>query len=101
MIVKVEDLLKSVTEYASNHTDDETITLLENITDTVNDLNTKYSTIDEDWRKRYIARFNGETSDSETEKEPETEKEDKKEDKEEKKDEEITIDDLFEKRSDK
>lgn len=62
-----EELLESIKARIGDQTDDETIAFLEDVTDTMNDLNTrasgqedwkkKYEDNDADWRKKYTDRF--------------------------------------------
>lgn len=62
-----EELLESIKTRIGDQTDDETIAFLEDVTDTMNDLNTrasgqedwkkKYEKNDADWRKKYTDRF--------------------------------------------
>lgn len=79
-------------------TDDETLKIIEDFTDTINDYENrtadttnykeKYETNDKEWRERYRLRFFGETTPEEIKKDNE---EDVKEESESK-----TFDDLFE-----
>lgn len=69
MAVKtIEEILAEVRARVGEQTDDETIEFLENITDTLSDLETKakgdgtdwkakYEENDKEWRKRYAERF--------------------------------------------
>lgn len=69
MAVKTkEEILESVKEIFGDNTDDNTITFLEDITDTITDLEdkakgdgtdwkAKYAENDEAWRKKYKERF--------------------------------------------
>ena len=69
MAVKTrEEILKSVRARVGDNTDDETISFIEDITDTLNDLETKakgdgtdwkarYEENDAEWRKKYTERF--------------------------------------------
>lgn len=69
MAVKTrEEILESVKEIFGDNTDDNTITFLEDITDTITDLEdkakgdgtdwkAKYTENDEAWRKKYKERF--------------------------------------------
>ena len=62
-----EELLKSIRTRVGDQTDDETIAFLEDVTDTMNDLNSKasgqedwkkkYEDNDAEWRKKYTDRF--------------------------------------------
>lgn len=69
MAVKTrEEILESVRAVVGEQTDDETITFIEDITDTLSDLETKakgdgtdwkakYEENDAEWRKKYTERF--------------------------------------------
>lgn len=69
MAVKTrEEILESVRAIVGEQTDDETITFIEDITDTLSDLETKakgngtdwktkYEENDAEWRKKYTERF--------------------------------------------
>ena len=69
MAVKTrEEILESVRARVGEQTDDETIAFIEDITDTLNDLETKakgdgtdwktkYEENDAEWRKKYTERF--------------------------------------------
>ena len=69
MAVKTrEEILESIKEIFGDSTDDKSITFLEDITDTITDLEdkakgdgtdwkTKYEENDKDWRKKYTERF--------------------------------------------
>lgn len=62
-----EELLESIRIRVGDQTDDETIAFLEDVTDTMNDLNSKaagqedwkkkYEDNDAEWRKKYTDRF--------------------------------------------
>ena len=62
-----EELLESIKTRIGDQTDDETIAFLEDVTDTMNDLNSKasgqedwkkkYEDNDAEWRKKYTDRF--------------------------------------------
>lgn len=101
MAVKTKDeILQSVKSVIGESTDDSAITLLEDITDTINDYDaktkedwkSKYEELDETWKKKYKDRFFND--DIEIEKEKEKDKEKEKE-KEKEIDEEVTFDDIF------
>ena len=96
MIRSADELIADVTTFIGEVPTDEAITLLENVTDTVNsyrDLQERFDSLDATWRKRYTDRFMGKTEGKdEIEEIEETEEKDKGED--------ITIDDLFEERED-
>ena len=105
-VLEKENFFKRVQEYVGDDTTDESITFIEDITDTYNALEeasknenewkTKYEELDEKWKKRYRDRFfSGNTGALETT--PDTVLEKQKEDVEsdgEKKD----FDELFEER---
>lgn len=66
MKLKKEELVTKFKEYAGERTDDATISLLEDISDSVSDdevdvteYEKKLKDLDETWRKKYIERFNG------------------------------------------
>ena len=99
MAVKTKDeLLQSVKSVIGESTDDSAITLLEDITDTINDYDaktkedwkSKYEELDETWKKKYKDRFFNDDIEIEKEKDEEKEKE-----KEEKDEIEITFNDIF------
>ena len=68
-IVTMNDLLNQVNILIGENTSDESISLIENVTDTFNDLNekannneaekwkTKYEENDKEWRNKYKSRF--------------------------------------------
>ena len=66
-IKTTEELLASINERFGEDTDDDTLSFIEDITDTMNDLNskagdktdwkTKYEENDASWRKKYKDRF--------------------------------------------
>lgn len=70
MVKTPTELIADVTSYINEDTSDVAIALLEDVTDTLNDLSNGVDTSEldrvkaenEDLRKRYIARFNGEES---------------------------------------
>lgn len=72
-ILSREDFLNSVRTRIGEDTSDESITFIEDMTDTYDELarasadatdwEAKYNQLDADWRKRYIDRFNGKTDD--------------------------------------
>ena len=67
MIRNKDDLLRAINERFTDDNSDEVLTLIEDVTDTFNDLETraadsinweeKYNSLDADWRKRYRERF--------------------------------------------
>lgn len=81
MKLSKEELIEYVKGYIGDNTDDKSIELLENITDSVEDVSEdwerKYKELDNEWRKKYIERFSGgsETIDSVSDVETETETE--------------------------
>ena len=99
MVLKKEELLERIKTYTGDRTDDETIALVEDVTDTIEDManrddsseeewKEKYERLDEEWRAKYKERFF--TTPTEV-------KEDQKED-DEKDGKETSFDDLFEER---
>ena len=69
MIKTREELMTMITERVGEDTSDEAISFIEDITDTLNDYETKlagdgtdwkskYEENDRQWREKYIARFN-------------------------------------------
>lgn len=83
------ELIDRVRAYTSDRTDDETLSLLEDVNDTLKeDWQKKYEENDRDWRTRYKARFEGGTLEEpadETVEETESES----------REESITVNDLF------
>lgn len=67
MVLKKEELLERIKTYTGDRTDDETISLIEDVTDTVEELSDrdesseeweeKYKKLDEKWRTKYKERF--------------------------------------------
>lgn len=105
-VLEKEDFFKRIQEYVGDDTTDESITFIEDVTDTYNALEevaknenvwkTKYEELDEKWKKRYRDRFFSENTGT-PETTPDTVLEKQKEDVEsdgEKKD----FDELFEER---
>lgn len=81
-ILTKKELIERIKTYTGDRTDDETLSLIEDVTDTVGsedgeDWKTKYEENDKAWRKKYKERFeSGDRSqETETETETETEKE--------------------------
>lgn len=76
-VLSKEDLLSAIKTRLGEDTSDEAIKFLEDVTDTVSDLEskandegedwkTKYTELDKEWRKRYTDRFfSGSSEDSE------------------------------------
>lgn len=68
MVKTREELINSLTQRLGTDTTDETISLLEDVTDTLADFESragenwkeKYEQNDREWREKYIRRFNGE-----------------------------------------
>lgn len=67
-VLSREDLIKKVTEFLGETPTDEGVSLLEDVTDTLNSTDDsgtewkqKYEENDKMWRKKYIDRFNGKT----------------------------------------
>ena len=91
MVKTKDEIMEEIRAYIGDRSDDQTIALIENISDTIDDYaahgdyDEKLMAVEAEWRRKYIDRFmsGGENkSDVET-----TEDEEKKED--------ITIDDLY------
>ena len=91
MVKTKDEIMEEIRAYIGGRSDDQTIALIENISDTIDDYaahgdyDEKLMAVEAEWRRKYIDRFmsGGENkSDVET-----TEDEEKKED--------ITIDDLY------
>lgn len=65
MIVTTEQLLQQITDILGDRTDDESLSLLENASDTLNQYTDaenwkqKYEDNDKEWRERYKKRFMG------------------------------------------
>lgn len=103
-VLSKEDLFNKIKERIGDATDEETLSFVEDVTDTFNELETKatgdgtdwkakYDELDESWKKKYRDRFfSGETSAEEVKEEQE---EDVKSDGEKKE-----FKDLFEERED-
>lgn len=97
MVVSKEDLLKAIAEVIGDSTEDNAIALLENATDTIEDMSKsvadagdwkkKYEENDAMWRNKYKERFLG----GEEIQQPEIHVEE-----EDSEAEKVTIDDLFE-----
>ncbi len=93
MVRTLEELIESVKGRIGEDISDESISLIEDISDTYNDVVTRYSESedwkkkyednDAEWRRRYIERFSGKVEESEDEKgifEPEEKKTNRYED---------------------
>lgn len=82
MVKTLEEIIESVKGRIGEDISDESISLIEDISDTYNDMvsryaasedwKKKYETNDAEWRKRYIDRFSGKVEESDPE-EPEVE----------------------------
>lgn len=102
MVKTKDEMLAEIKAYIGDRTDDETVSLVENVTDTLSDMEkngnaeTRVKEVEDMWRAKYIERFfdgDKEKKNIEVEEYEETEEKDKSE--------EITIDDLYtEKESD-
>lgn len=105
MILSREEFFERLRGYTENFSDDGTLTFVEDMTDTYNDLESrvrdngetwkaKYDELDKEWKKRYWERFfKGDGYSTPNERGTEEE--------EVKVNEEITIDDLFVEEEDK
>ena len=98
MVKTKDEIMEEIREYIGDRSDDQTIALVENISDTIDDYaahgnyEEKLMAVEAEWRRKYIDRFmNG----GENKTEVEAEKID-----DEEKTEEITIDDLYTNRED-
>lgn len=102
MVKTKDEMLAEIKSYIGDRTDDETVSLVENVTDTLSDMEkngnaeARVKEVDDMWRAKYMERFfdgDKEKKNIEVEEDEETEEKDKSE--------EITIDDLYtEKESD-
>jgi len=101
MVKTKDEIMEEIRAYIGDRADDETIALIENISDTIDDYaahgdyDNKLIAVEEAWRRKYIDRFmNGGENKSEV-------KVETTEDEEKEKAEEIKIEDLYtEKESD-
>lgn len=98
MVKTKDEIMEEIRAYIGDRSDDQTISLVENISDTIDDYaahgdyDNKLMAVEAEWRRRYIDRFmNG----GENKSEVEVEKTD-----DEEKAEEIKIDDLYIERED-
>lgn len=74
-IVARSELQDAIARVLGDRSDDEAIALMENFTDTLNDYDSrvgedwkgKYEANDAEWRRRYMDRFNGTSSDEDLE----------------------------------
>ena len=100
MVKTKDEIMKEIRAYIGDRSDDQTISLVENISDTIDDYaahgdyDTKLMAVEEEWRKKYMERFfEGDKEEKISEVKEEKEDNDKSE--------EIKIDDLYtEKESD-
>ena len=102
-IVKKEDYLNSLRERLGDSTDDCDLKLLEDFSDTYDDMfsqlnskdetdwKAKYEQNDKEWREKYRARFFDSTTDNDENKEPEPK------DNDDDNESNVTFDDLFKK----
>lgn len=98
-----DDFMKAVKGLAGDNADDNTLAMIENFTDTFNDLETrakdttdwkaKYEHNDNEWREKYKARFFEGSADTDTTATTNEQKEDNTDDSKE-----ISFDDLFKER---
>lgn len=101
MVKTKDEIMEEIRAYIGDRADDETIALVENISDTIDDYaahgdyEEKLMAVEAEWRRKYIDRFmNGGENKSDV-------KVEKTEDEEKEKAEEIKIEDLYtEKESD-
>lgn len=80
-IKTIDELREEVSGYAGERTDDLTVSLLEDVSDTLESLRDaeiriseaekKAAQIDDEWRKKYVERFKGGEKKEEPEPEPE------------------------------
>ena len=101
MVKTKDEIMKEIRTYIGDRSDDQTIALIENISDTIDDYaahgdyDTKLMAVEAEWRKKYMERF------FVGDKEEKIEDKKKKEKEENDKSEEIKIEDLYtEKESD-
>lgn len=101
MVKTKDEIMEEIRAYIGDRADDETIALVENISDTIDDYaahgdyDEKLTAVEAEWRRKYIDRFmNGGENKTDV-------KVEKTEDEEKEKAEEIKIEDLYtEKESD-
>ena len=101
MVKTKDEIMKEIRDYIGDRSDDQTIALVENISDTIDDYaahgdyDTKLMAVEAEWRKKYMERF------FEGDKEEKIEDNEDEEKEENDKSEEIKIEDLYtEKESD-
>lgn len=99
MVKTREEIIAQLTAHIGDNTSDESIALIEDVTDTLSDYETRtkgdgtdwkseYEKLDQKWRDKYISRFsNGEVAEDEEVEEVETKK--------------YTYESLFEEKEDK
>ena len=97
-----DEAITRLTAYIGDRNDDDSIALLEDISDSLTedseDWKAKYEELDASWRKRYIERFSNLAPEDDLSEVIETEQESATEDTEVvDESEELTIDDLYEK----
>lgn len=91
-VLSFDELIDKIKTKIGNDTSDESIELLEDVSDTFNANNdcekwkTKYEENDKEWRKKYIDRFSGSGGGDQDEEEKEEEEEEE---------EKTTFEDLF------
>lgn len=96
MVKTKDEIMEEIRTYIGERNDDETISLIENISDTLDSVDTtgyeeKLRKIEDEWRRRYIDRFmNGGDNDSEAGNNANEKSED-----------EISIEDLYEEKEEK
>lgn len=95
MVKTKDEIMEEIRAYIGDRADDETIALVENISDTIDDYaahgdyDEKLMAVEAEWRRKYIDRFmNGGENKSDV-------KVEKTEDEEKEKAEEIKIEDLY------
>lgn len=81
MIKTREEILNQIRDMIGDSTDDNALSILENVTDTITDLETraadqtdwkaKYEQLDQDWRQRYRDRFTSGSDDTPPDPDPE------------------------------
>lgn len=95
MVKTKDEIMEEIRTYIGDRSDDQTIALIENISDTIDDYaargdyDEKLMAVEAEWRRKYIDRFmNGGENKSDV-------KVETTDDEEKDKSEEITIDDLY------
>lgn len=94
MVKTKDEIMEEIRAYIGDRSDDQTIALVENISDTIDDYaahgdyDTKLMAVEEEWRKKYMERFfEGDKEEKISEVKEEKEDNDKSE--------EIKIEDLY------